>query len=354
MKIKSVKVYRKNLFLKKPYTIAYETISSGENIFLEINLENGMYGIGAANPSFEVVGETPEQTFQNLNSDFFQKFAGKNICLFNQLIDETKNQFPNLPGTQAAVDIALHDAFCKFLNISVVDFYGRKINSLPTSVTIGIKNVEETLLDAESYAQKGFQVIKVKIGLNVEEDIERIIKLREKFSNRLKIRVDANQGYNFKKLKFFLDKTKHANIELIEQPLKAGNEKELLKFDFETRKYFTADESLKNAETALQFTAEKFFGIYNIKLMKCGGIKSALEIASIAKHADIELFWGCNDESIVSISAALHAAFACANTKYIDLDGSFDLAEDIVKGGFILEDGYMHPNGLPGLGVNKM
>jgi L-alanine-DL-glutamate epimerase-like enolase superfamily enzyme len=63
--------------------------------------------------------------------------------------------------------------------------------------------------------------------------------------------------------------------------------------------------------------------------------------------------WGCNDESAVSISAALHTALACPGTKYLDLDGSFDLASDIVTGGFILKDGAMSVSGKPGLGVEK-
>jgi L-alanine-DL-glutamate epimerase-like enolase superfamily enzyme len=53
----------------------------------------------------------------------------------------------------------------------------------------------------------------------------------------------------------------------------------------------------------------------------------------------------------VSITAALHAAFACRNTTYLDLDGSFDLAEDVVKGGFVLENGCLSLNGKPGLGL---
>ena len=95
-------------------------------------------------------------------------------------------------------------------------------------------------------------------------------------------------------------------------------------------------------------------GIFNIKLMKTGGIHEALKIAVIAKNAGIDLMWGCNDESIVSIAAALHAAFSTSNTRYIDLDGSLDLAKDVVSGGFILEEGYMMPNGKPGLGVEKI
>ena len=66
------------------------------------------------------------------------------------------------------------------------------------------------------------------------------------------------------------------------------------------------------------------------------------------------MFWGCNDESIVSITAALHAAFASKNTKYIDLDGSLDLANDVVTGGFVLQDGIMYCSDKPGLGLERI
>jgi L-alanine-DL-glutamate epimerase-like enolase superfamily enzyme len=56
----------------------------------------------------------------------------------------------------------------------------------------------------------------------------------------------------------------------------------------------------------------------------------------------------------VSITAALHAAFACPNTRYLDLDGSFDLAEDLVSGGFVLENGTLRIGDKPGFGLEKV
>ena len=113
-----------------------------------------------------------------------------------------------------------------------------------------------------------------------------------------------------------------------------------------------ADERLYNAQDALNLaTYPRAFAHYNIKLMKCGGIIEALRIADIANIAGINLMWGCMDESIVSISAALHCALSCPATKWLDLDGSFDLASDLVKGGFLLKDGYLSTNDKPGLGV---
>ncbi len=65
---------------------------------------------------------------------------------------------------------------------------------------------------------------------------------------------------------------------------------------------------------------------------------------NIAKQAGIALFWGCNDESISNYYCRVARSIClCPHTRYIDLDGSLDLAEDIVKGGFELKNGYMMP-----------
>jgi L-alanine-DL-glutamate epimerase-like enolase superfamily enzyme len=85
--------------------------------------------------------------------------------------------------------------------------------------------------------------------------------------------------------------------------------------------------------------------------MKCGGIRGAREIALIAANAGIDLFWGCNNESCASITAAFHVAYS--STKYLDLDGSFDLSSDYVTGGLILKNGTMCCSELPGLRLKK-
>ena len=351
MKIKNIEVFSKNLALTKPYTIAYKTIADVENVFLLVTLENGIVGVGAANPDLEVVGESPSDVLKNCQSDYFQKFIGKSIKHFRSMIYEIGTAFPDKPGTLVLWDIALHDAFAKYLDIPVAAIYGQHHYSLATSVTIGIMNVNDTVKEAEEYVKLGFKVLKIKTGQEVDLDIERIVKVNEKFRN-IKIRVDANQGYEVNDLEKFINATKKLGLEIIEQPLIVGKEAELARIDQQYRSILVADESLKNSKSAINFTpSPQPFGIFNIKLMKCGGILSAFEIATIAKAGGIDLFWGCNDESIVSITAALHAAFACTNTKYIDLDGSFDLAEDIVSGGFLLNDGMMSLPNKAGLGV---
>lgn len=353
-KIKEIKVWDADLGNTKPYTIAFKTVDQVRNAFVEITLENGVTGLGSGNPSEYVVGESFAQCLEALQEKNIEFLIGKDIRELNQLTFEVWQRLPKNPSARAAVDIALYDAFTKYLGVPLVRFLGQKIKSLPTSNTIGIKDVDQTLREAEDFINRGFKILKVKLGKDLEEDIERLVKLREQFGNKVGIRIDANQGYDKEQTFTFYQRTKQLNIELIEQPLPAKAVSEMKSLPAEIKTKIAADESLLTPADALNLVSPPVAaGIFNIKLMKCGGVSQALKIADIARQANVDLFWGCNDESIISITAALHAAFACSNTKYIDLDGSLDLANDVVSGGFVLQDGIMYCADRPGLGVER-
>jgi L-alanine-DL-glutamate epimerase-like enolase superfamily enzyme len=71
----------------------------------------------------------------------------------------------------------------------------------------------------------------------------------------------------------------------------------------------------------------------------------------VAETAGVALMWGCMDESRIGIAAGLHAALSSPATRYLDLDGSLDLARDVAEGGFVIADGVMRTTEAPGLGV---
>ncbi|MEQ9165881.1 MAG: dipeptide epimerase [Fulvivirga sp.] len=350
MKIKSINAYLKDLGNNRPYTIAFKTVSTVNNAIVEIELENGIIGRGSGNPSEYVVGENLTSTMQELNKVDF--IVGRDIRQFYSILNDIQEKLPKNPAARAALDIAIHDAFTQYLDVPLALFLGQKVKSLPTSVTIGIKNVEDTVEEAQEYYDMGFRVLKVKTGLNVEEDIARMKKIREVFKDEFLIRVDANQGYSVADLTKFFKETAVDNIELIEQPFKAKNFDDFKNLPADIKEIIAVDESLINPNNAFVLASPPAAsGIFNIKLMKSGGIYPGRQIATIAQASNTTLMWGCNDESAISISAALHAGLGFSNTKYLDLDGSLDLIEDVVSGGFDIKDGWMTPTGKSGLGV---
>jgi L-Ala-D/L-Glu epimerase len=113
MKIKSITAWRQNLALSRPYTIAYQHISDVENAFVVVELENGIRGIGAGCPMEQVTGESMEQTLEVLQSEVLQELCGRPIAGFQGYIKWFRELFYQQPAALAALDIALHDAFCR-------------------------------------------------------------------------------------------------------------------------------------------------------------------------------------------------------------------------------------------------
>ena len=353
MKIKRVSTWKEDLGLTRPYSIAYERVDVVENLFVLIEAENGLVGIGAGSPDAHVTGESIQACEEALRQGLDPLLAGADIRHFKTLLRRLATDMPAAPAALAAADIALHDLLAQSLDMPLVDVLGRIHEALPTSITIGIKSVDETLAEAEEYLRKGFGIIKVKIGNDVDEDIERMVRLRERCGAEVTLRVDANQGYSLAQYMHFYEQTKGLDLEFVEQPLAAAELDGMRSLPEEVRARTAADECLLFPPSALACLWPPLpFGIFNIKLMKCGGIAPGLEIATMAQYADIDLMWGCMDESIVSIAAALHAALASPATRYLDLDGSLHLARDIVQGGFVLQNGWLRTTDRPGLGVS--
>ena len=228
MKITKFKSWTENLELTRPYTIAYKTIDTVEIIFVRINAEDELFGLGSASPAEFITGENFEDCRRALEKYPEELLLGQDIRFLSKNCRSLKEKMSAAPAAMAAVDMALYDLMAKYLKVPLVDFLGRVHKSLPTSITIGIMSVEEALKDAQEYLDRGFRILKVKVGKSIEEDLEVLHKLREKVRNSAAIRIDANQGYSITDLKKFIKKTEPLDIEFMEQPLKADNTGEML------------------------------------------------------------------------------------------------------------------------------
>jgi L-alanine-DL-glutamate epimerase-like enolase superfamily enzyme len=355
VKIASIESRLEHLGLTRPYRITGKTVTTVDNVFVFLRTEEGVEGVGIASPGTEVTGETLEACVEALRPERLAFLVGRDLTELPLLAGQLALRMPGAPAARAAVDTALHDAWARSLSLPLARLLGRAHGSLETSITIGIKPVAETLAEAEEYLGRGFSILKVKTGEAPEEDLERVRRLRERFRDEVRIRVDANQGYTAAQTVEFFRRSEPYGVEFVEQPLPADRVEEMRLLPAEVRARIAVDESLLSPADALALaTPEPACGIFNIKLMKCGGIRPALAIAAIAETAGIDLMWGCMDESVVGITAALHAALASPATRYLDLDGSLDLATDLFDGGFRLESGKMDLLSAPGLGVMRV
>jgi L-alanine-DL-glutamate epimerase-like enolase superfamily enzyme len=350
VRIDAVEVWREHLPLSRPYTISRETISDVELFFVRLHAGE-VSGAGSASPAVEVTGESPESCRAALDAAT-HALVGQEPLALGRLARLLEREFPGAPAARAACDMALWDLMGKHLEVAVVDLLGRAHELLPTSVTIGIQPTADAVAAARQYVSEGFRALKVKLGKDVEEDSERLHRIREAVGPAIAIRTDPNAGYDGVSLARYFAGTRGLGLEFCEQPVERGAEAALTALDEPQRRMLAADESMHDLADAGRLLGEpRPYGIFNLKLMKCGGISPAQRIAHLAEGAGIDLMWGCNDESRISIAAALHVALGSPATRYLDLDGSFDLARDLARGGFVLEDGNLRTAAGPGLGV---
>lgn len=335
--------------LTRPYAVANHATDTATIALLRLETDAGCVGLGSATPEPEVNGDTRDIAYAQLLeiADTLRGRAVAPPAMFTPLLDALRS-----PGARMTLDVALHDLWARAAGRPLVELLGRVHHALPTSVTIGVSDVAATLRDAREYLDRGFTVLKVKIGEDLDLDIERLLRLREQVGPAIAIRVDGNVGYRPAHLLQLLRTTQALDLEFIEQPLPRDAIAAQRALPAPLAAKLMADESLHDLADARALCAPpRPFGLFNIKLVKSGGILPSRAIAALAHDAGIGLMWGCMDESRIAIAAALHAAFACPATRYLDLDGHLDLATDFATGGFTLEGGVLRLVDAPGLGV---
>lgn len=137
------------------------------------------------------------------------------------------------------------------------------------------------------------------------------------------------------------------NVILIEQPLPKDN--------FDDAKWLLERSSLPIiADEAVQILSDlkknkdNYSGV-NIKLMKAGGLRNALQMIKLARQLNLKIMLGCMTETSCAITAASHLA---PLADWIDLDGAKLISNDLFDG-MQIKNGEIDIPADSGLGISK-
>ena len=219
MKIDSFEARTVDLPLVDGYRITGKTITSCQNHLVRLRAGE-LTGYGSASPSGDITGEDDASCIAALAGSLAELTEGVKFASDTSAWWRSAREIARInPSACAAVDMALWDLLAKKAGLPLVEYWGGKREPIATSVTIGICDVEQTLREADAWLDKKFFVLKIKIGEDLEADVERLRRLRERAGPGIVIRVDANQGYNLDGARKLLKETADLDIEMFEQPL---------------------------------------------------------------------------------------------------------------------------------------
>jgi L-alanine-DL-glutamate epimerase-like enolase superfamily enzyme len=354
MRITRVEAYAVDLPIEEPYEVAYGEFDRARNLFVELHTNGPHVGFGLAAPDEHVTGETPERVLAALTAVVPAALAGSDPLRVAFLLQRLAGPLTGLPSALSAVDMALHDLMGKVAGLPLYKLLGGFRERMRTSITIGILPEAETVRRAAAHVAAGFRALKLKGGRDVEDDVARVRRVRERVGPRIEIRFDANQGYSVEQALAFVAGTRAARIEVLEQPTPRDAVDQLGRVARRAAIPVMADESLLGLGSAFRIAKRELADMVNVKLTKVGGIAEAQAINAVSRAAGLELMIGCMDEAALGIAAGLHFALARPNVIYADLDGHLGLRGDPSAGAVILRNGTLFPVDAPGLGLGTV
>ncbi len=353
MKITEVRLGTISVPLRVPFKTALRSVSSVEDIIVEIHTDTGHVGYGEAPPTGAITGDTTGAIIGALKDHIIKTIVGRDVDEFEDLLQAMNKCIVKNTSAKAAVDMALYDLYGQLYKVPVYKMLGGSRKKIITDITISVNSPEEMAADTLNAVSRGYDTLKVKVGANPELDVARLTAVRQAAGPERRLRIDANQAWSPKQAVRILNQMqeKGLDIEFVEQPVAAH--------DFEGLRYVTqcsyvpvlADESVFSPADAMKIMQMGAADLVNIKLMKCGGLYNALQIASAAEVYGVECMIGCMLEAKISVNAAVHLACAKNIITKIDLDGPVLCSEDPILGGAVFNEQEITVSDEPGLGI---
>jgi len=332
---------------KGTFKIATGSSDKVENLFVKV-VCGDEFGIGGGAPS-NVTNETTA-SMEAFVSRASPKLVGTDETDMLRMHQRLDSVAMGNTAAKAALDTAILDLLSKRENKPLYEYLGGKKDRMVTDITIGIETKEVTVSKATRHRKEGFKALKLKVGLELEDDISRVTAVRDAVGPEVELRVDANQGYTVEQAVRFAEEMETLGVVFIEQPVRAEDLAGLREVSERCRVPIMADECVRSSLDARRIAREGIADMINIKLMKCSGIQGAREIDVFSEAAGIDTMVGCMGEMQLPIAAALHFALSSENVKYADLDSHLSVVDDPTSG-LTLEEGYLIPPRGAGIGI---
>ncbi len=303
----------------KPLHIANEIAAEATNIRVSLLTDSGITGKGEASPSFRVNGESVPALIA-LRAQILEEVKGMSVLSYMLIFDVMDRFSSSSSSLKLAIQYAVVDAFCQHTGIKPYQFFGGRKEYVETDKTVSIGSLEETIADVETIVSEGFNVVKMKVGEDLQRDIERVVSVSDRFRN-ISLIVDANTGYTAKEALFFADALyrERCPVVLLEQPVPVHDLDGLKLVRQKSQLPVGADECVRTRYDAFRLVKNDCVDFINVKLMK-SGLSDALAIIEIARSANISLMIGCMCESGYGISQSVHFAAGTGAFVYHDLD----------------------------------
>ena len=327
----------------------------GINVVLcELVTDTGLTGWGEASP-WPVFTGTVEGNAAALHVHLRPHTIGRDPVLVEPILNDADRALVGHSEAKAALECALLDITGQITGLPVAELVGgRHRDSIPLSFSVANPDFEADLEDIARIWDSGVRMFKLKTGFADHAfDLMRLEKLRARYGDDIRLRVDYNQGLPAYDAIRRIRDLEAFRPDFVEQPVKRREREALAAITRAVDVPIMADESVFDVRDATRGAANRMADIFSLKTAKSGGIRRCIEIAAIARAAGIEVYGGCMFETSIAHMAGAHLMAAIPDlTLGCEFYMSTFYAEaDLAETPFPVSGGHVHVPKTPGLGA---
>lgn len=312
MQITAVTVTAIDIPRSSVLTTSYGSIDYATTLLIQIQTDEGVTGIGQVSVDAPFYGETAEGMLANIRKHIAPALIGENPLDIVRLNHRMERALPHHWCSHSGVDMALWDLKGKALGVPIYQLMGGKVrDGLDLMGFVYLDEPEVMAQGAKETLDKhGYSVLKMKIGLDPREDLQRYRAVAEAVGDRAVIQVDGNTGYTISQAIPTLAAMESIGaLGAIEQPVARMSDMAEIARRLNTP--VMADEAIYPPEDAIDVVRQQAASIALMKMNKHGGLTNVHRIGMIFEAAGLALSIAIYYDLIGVAAAHLAAALPC-------------------------------------------
>ncbi|HHY93936.1 MAG TPA: dipeptide epimerase [Firmicutes bacterium] len=350
MRIEHVELYAVDLRLVTTHENALARYDTTRDVFVRLVTDEGLVGYGATAPKPYISGETQETVVAVLRALLIPAVQGLDPSCPAAIHRAMEAAVVGNPAAKAAIDLACYDVTGKALGVPAYQLLGGAYRlSQDAFDLIDLWSPERAAEEAGRLAAQGVTQIKVKVGKDLQGDLERVRAVR-KAAPMATLKVDANQQWGGKRALQIIPRLEEIGVAVVEQPVPAYDVEGMARVRAGVSCAIMADESVKTDRDAWRLLSAGVVDALNVKISKVGGLWPAQRIVTLAQAAGIPCQAGCTLENSLVDAAAAHLFASQPNVIWNEIKAPQWIVDDVAHG-LKVEGGLVYVPVQPGLGL---
>lgn len=284
-------------------------------VLVRLGTDTGIEGAGEATVSALWSGETVWSCRAVVERIFAPLVVGCEVSDIGEIARRMDFACKHNWFAKSAVEMACWDAWGTAEGKPVYELLGglRRPRAFRCRFSLGAYGLEQARRVAAERVAAGFTTIKVKVGGEANDDVQRVRAVREVIGPELAVDIDANCGWSadtaIRKIKALAD----CRLAVVEQPTPDGDYAAIARVRRETGCTMMADDMCFDLVHAQELIRQEGCDVINVYPGKQGGIGKARQIVEFAAAHGVACTIGSNLELDVATAAMGHLVVGSSN-----------------------------------------